>query len=174
MTQVFYSRVIREEDRYIARTASANQEDTISLTDDEMTNEEAIEYLKAFKLNTPYTVDAQGVYKTAVAIAIKALELAPCEDCISREEALAAFRPRGITEDVWQECDVYKKLTALPSVRPTVKTGQWVPIGYDGYADGNPVYDYWECSNCGWEHNGDDETLTAYCPNCGRKMEVQK
>ena len=27
--------------------------------------------------------------------------------------------------------------------------GKWIGIGYDGYADGNPVYDEWDCSNCG-------------------------
>lgn len=45
----------------------------------------------------------------------------PCDDCISRSEALSVFRPRGITEDVWKECDVYKKLTALPPVTPQPK-----------------------------------------------------
>ena len=52
------------------------------------------------------------------------------------------------------------------------KQGRWIPVGYDGYADGSPAYDYWECSECGWEHMGDEETLTAYCPNCGAKMGV--
>ena len=47
---------------------------------------------------------------------------------------------------------------------------KWVPVGYDGYADSNPVYEYWECSKCGYEHMGDEETLTTYCPNCGAKM----
>ena len=51
-----------------------------------------------------------------------------------------------------------------------VPTGKWIPIDYDGYADGNPVYDVWECSNCGYEHNGDNDTLTAYCPDCGCNM----
>ena len=51
--------------------------------------------------------------------------------------------------------------------------GHWVGIEYDGYADGNPVYDTWECSECGWEHNGEDDTLTCYCPNCGAKMEEE-
>lgn len=51
-------------------------------------------------------------------------------------------------------------------------SGRWIPTGYDGYADGNPVYDMWECSNCGWEHNGELNSLTAFCPNCGFEMEV--
>ena len=58
----------------------------------------------------------------------------------------------------------------LPSVTPKEKTGYWKPIEYDGYADGYPVWDVWECSKCGLEHNGDKESLTAFCPDCGAKM----
>ena len=50
--------------------------------------------------------------------------------------------------------------------------GFWIPTEYDGYADGYPVYDAFECSKCGYEHNGEKDTLTAFCPNCGKKMEV--
>ena len=53
------------------------------------------------------------------------------------------------------------------------KVGWWNPIEYDGYADGSPVWDKWECSECGYEHNGDEESLTAFCPDCGRKMDVK-
>ena len=49
--------------------------------------------------------------------------------------------------------------------------GRWIGIEYDGYADGPPVFCVWECSECGEEHNGDDNTLTKYCPNCGTKMD---
>lgn len=55
-------------------------------------------------------------------------------------------------------------------VAPVVH-GRWIPIEYDGYADGNPVWDLWECSECQEEHRGDEETLTPYCPNCGAKMD---
>lgn len=50
------------------------------------------------------------------------------------------------------------------------KTGKWVGIEYDGYADGSPVYDVWECSNCHEEHEGDFDSLPNYCPECGAKM----
>ena len=49
--------------------------------------------------------------------------------------------------------------------------GRWIPLEYDGYADGNPVWDLWECSECQEEHSGDEDTLTPYCPNCGAKMD---
>ena len=49
--------------------------------------------------------------------------------------------------------------------------GRWIPLEYDGYADGYPVWDLWECSECGEEHKGDEDTLTNYCPNCGAKMD---
>ena len=52
--------------------------------------------------------------------------------------------------------------------------GQWIPLEYDGYADGNPVWDLWECSECREEHSGDEDTLTLYCPNCGAKMDGER
>ena len=60
----------------------------------------------------------------------------------------------------------YPTVDAVPVVH-----GRWIPIEYDGYADGNPVWDLWECSECQEEHGGDEDTLTPYCPNCGAKMD---
>ena len=51
-----------------------------------------------------------------------------------------------------------------------VRHGRWIPTEYDGYADNAPVWDKWECSECGHEHNGEEDTLTAFCPDCGAKM----
>jgi len=50
------------------------------------------------------------------------------------------------------------------------KAGHWEPMWYDGYADGCPVWEAWDCSECGYEHNGLEDTLTNYCPNCGCRM----
>ena len=41
-----------------------------------------------------------------------------CEDCISRDDALDAFKPKGISEELWMESNTYKVLTKLPSVTP--------------------------------------------------------
>ena len=84
-----------------------------------------------------------------------------------------------ITDDIYEHAkettedsrDEFYAMRAIANGTPQ-KVGRWIPIGYDGYADGNPVYEWWECSECGWEHTGDEDTLTAYCPNCGAKMEV--
>ena len=97
----------------------------------------------------------------------------PCEDAISRQAVDDAIY------DYSRSCDVnYQQIMEfiekIPSVTPQQRTGRWIPVGYDGYADGNPVYDWWECSECGWEHTGDEESLTAFCPNCGAEMEVEE
>lgn len=52
------------------------------------------------------------------------------------------------------------------------RVGEWTGES-DGYADGEPVYDVWHCSEC--NHCIDDGTddadlLPNYCPNCGSKM----
>ena len=61
-------------------------------------------------------------------------------------------------------------IESLPPIQP--KAGNWLGLEADGYADGYPVYDLWECSECGEEWKGEDDTLPKYCPNCGAKMEV--
>jgi DNA-directed RNA polymerase subunit RPC12/RpoP len=67
--------------------------------------------------------------------------------------------------------DEHHCINPCADVEP-VKHGRWIPLEYDGYADGFPVYDLWECSQCQEEHSGDEDTLTPYCPHCGAKMEV--
>ena len=76
--------------------------------------------------------------------------------------------------DNWLGC--YAEVLDVVEEAPTVEAvevvhGRWIPLEYDGYADGNPVWDLWECSECQEEHSGDEDTLTPYCPNCGAKMD---
>lgn len=77
-------------------------------------------------------------------------------------------------EQFWGGVDTAEEQNAL-MVQPLkiveVVHGRWIPLEYDGYADGNPVWDLWECSECREEHSGDEDTLTPYCPNCGAKMD---
>ena len=59
-----------------------------------------------------------------------------------------------------------------PTVKAEPEHGHWIGIS-DGYADGYPVYDEWECSECGVVFE-DEEPPYKYCPNCGVKMDEVK
>lgn len=63
-------------------------------------------------------------------------------------------------------------LLGLPSadVVPVVH-GRWQGTA-DGYADGELVYDMWECSVCGFDADGAEEKpCWDFCPNCGARMD---
>lgn len=49
--------------------------------------------------------------------------------------------------------------------------GRWLGTEYDGYADGNPVYKTYTCSECGAEFECEDMDF-EYCPRCGCMMEL--
>ena len=47
-----------------------------------------------------------------------------------------------------------------------------VELEGDGYADGELVYDFGKCPNCGWEfEEGDKDWEEPYCCHCGQKLE---
>lgn len=46
-----------------------------------------------------------------------------------------------------------------------------VELEADGYADGELVYEYGKCPNCGWEfEEGDKDWEQPYCCHCGQKL----
>lgn len=51
-----------------------------------------------------------------------------------------------------------------------VRRGRYIGTEYDGYADGNPVFYEWICSECECVFE-DDKPTYKYCPNCGAKMD---
>ena len=52
-----------------------------------------------------------------------------------------------------------------------VRHGQWEGTA-DGYADGELVYDMWNCSECGFDADGAEEKPEwKFCPNCGAWMD---
>ena len=69
------------------------------------------------------------------------------------EIALSALRPvsREQVEKVWR--------------------GEWIGSA-DGYADGELVYDTWECSHCGYviDEEDDPDMLPQFCPKCYAAM----
>ena len=67
---------------------------------------------------------------------------------------------------------------ALSALRPVsreqvekVWRGEWMGSG-DGYADGELVYDTWECSHCGHviDEEDDPDMLPQFCPKCYAAM----
>lgn len=58
----------------------------------------------------------------------------------------------------------------------SVRHGCWIGEG-DGYADGELVYDVWNCSECDYcidDGTDDPERLPKYCPGCGALMDGGK
>ena len=76
----------------------------------------------------------------------------------------------------------FGELTAKKAIRvvknaPTIEAepvrhGKFIGTEYDGYADGNPVYYEWKCSECGCVFEEDEPTY-RYCPNCGARMDKE-
>ena len=87
----------------------------------------------------------------------------PCEDCISRDEAIELIAGTDETngnEPVFCGKQVIEMLKGLPSVTPQPKIGHWIDTGSGQ-----------ECSECGEIQYGYDN-FRYFCPNCGSKMEV--
>lgn len=95
------------------------------------------------------------------------------DEYIKKVDVLQILADNNYTDKI--TLDLYDKLIReidklKVKTRPRRCKGQWIGTEYDGYADGCPVYDTFECSECGWEHYGEEDTLTNYCSNCGAKM----
>lgn len=101
------------------------------------------------------------------------------EEAIKQIESLFEHCEAMMTSDepVWsQDCEALK--VALFALRgPTreqvekVWRGEWMGSA-DGYADGELVYDTWECSHCGYviDEEDDPDMLPQFCPKCYAAM----
>ena len=134
-----------------------------------MTTEEAILVLQKIK-PIPHRGDGKSITHTlemiAIDKAIKALEQQPCEDCISRQEAISAIQDKYYDHAVG--IDIVDIIAHLPSVTPTKPTGRWIE------KEDYNLDTYYECSECGESFCLIDGTPTDnlynYCPNCGSEM----
>jgi hypothetical protein len=107
-----------------------------------MTREEIIDGLRLLEDNMVYfdeLLNDKGEYIDVHELlfeAIKALEQEPCEDAISRKDAINAIKRTVATEQI-------KELKRLPSVQPKPKTGHWKFIQRGKFIDIC-------CSECGY------------------------
>ena len=122
-----------------------------------MTREEKISRLKDI-LSEINENDNAVCYLTSedselIESAIKALEQQPCEDCISREQAVDAVAdlfemseyphpyPQGKPIRLK---DIKEKLKQLPPVQPKIKTEHWIPVSERLPKDIKPVIVTWK------------------------------
>lgn len=91
------------------------------------------------------------------------------DEYIIREAAKVKIREKF--KRLADRIEVNEVLNSIPAadVQP-VRHGRYIGE-YDGYADGNPVYDMWYCSECGcYFEEWDEKPTYNYCPNCGARM----
>ena len=91
----------------------------------------------------------------------------PCEDCISRQDAIDEFKngTEGYDFANWCRADIIDVLEQLPSVEPTRKKGKWIK-----HVEEDSITRECGCCNfiCKW---GDVPYMHDYfCPNCGADM----
>ena len=131
-----------------------------------------------------YEQGNMGEQKEALDMAIKALEKEPCEDTISRKEALDALHmclsTNSYDDDVtgdsyicYEEAEY--EIENLPPVRPKTKMGHWIyekrkRLINETDESAEYVTDYWcKCSKCGGDF-GYRKMKDAFCKYCGAKM----
>lgn len=143
-----------------------------------MTREEAIAIFRGFKF-LPREMEA-------VDMAIKALEQEPCEDTISRQAVLDAMYnlcgEGALENNPWRDNPhidaIVDAILDLPPVTPKPKSGnqqksEWV-VSFHGF----PPEPTTVCKKCGFDRDFNINpryfNKIKYCPNCGKKMEVEE
>ena len=143
-----------------------------------MTNEECIQELKeelkevntwvAIYANDKKVCIPKEKRKKALDMAIKALEQEPCEDAISREEAINEMS-NALKRVFVEHRDIAEKaMNKLPPVTPQPKIGHWIE---EEVFDGEVAY---KCSECGGlfelENGTPKDNEYNFCPKCGARM----
>lgn len=98
----------------------------------------------------------------------KACIIGVLEEVPSAQPEIKCIAKIMLTEEQVQEAFEKAKKEILAAQRER-KKGKFIGTEYDGYADGNPVYYEWKCSECGCIFE-DEEPTYNFCPNCGADM----
>ena len=131
-----------------------------------MTREEKQKAIDALKKSVPIMAMTPNEFDDYIQTLNKIADFLtqePCEDCISREQALR-IAELSISEGYgWQKM----QLSILPSVQPKPRKGKWIPL-YDD--DGTHTYEeyyaaVYQCPFCGIK-----DIKNNFCPNCGADM----
>lgn len=139
-----------------------------------MTREERIDWLcrlRSWVVAPPLmTAEQKSKFIEALTETIKAMQIEPCEDAISRQAVLSEIEAvcfskrwskfRADNGSNGERDYLINYIKQMPPVQTEPKTGHW---SHDG--------SHWEnrfiCSECGYKLF--DEP-TNYCPNCGCRM----
>lgn len=105
-------------------------------------------------------------YEEFLDVGVKALESQPCEDCISREDALRHRRLIHDDDGIGYSVVRVDEIIALPSVTP--KTG-WIPVSErlprdSGYYLTTTMYDKVYCDYWEGERFNRTEAVIAWMP----------
>lgn len=168
-----------------------------------MTREEAILCVKGIKNLGHDMFTKQKDFQECLDMAIKALEQEPCEDCVSRQQAIELVNEviggKNELADAIRD-GVEAVLSALPPVTPVAyiakvsfskedmqelidkkmkdivaerKKGKWINKSHKSTCKITVAVT--ECSCCGKKIPFNcDEFIYRYCPNCGAEMEEEE
>lgn len=99
--------------------------------------------------------------------------IVPCPTAGERCRYTSSENPRNCCcSDWWQEeyKGYFRHHNGLRQEPAIQVHAAWCGVSYNSFADGNPIYEEWRCSNCGAEFEAEDLDW-KFCPQCGAKMD---
>ena len=134
---------------------------------------------ETFALGEPLTLEQlremDGRCVKVVVDGVEPLEMLALIEASRDEDCVLLRNNLGGVSEFYSDDDLKEggiKVYAYPPAHINLNyiCGEWQGEA-DGYADGNLVYEYWRCGNCGHLEEEDDvDLLPDFCPDCGLAM----